>query len=121
MAKPPATWKHEERWWADKYNGKRVPVTGRQRGDAPDVAHPYFAFEIKYGWSNVPKRLVNAMDQAVKSGQQTKPFPTMPVVGVCVPGINSAQPKERFVFMQEADFRMMAHELGWIGETDESL
>ena len=117
------TWKAEERWWASKYGGKRVPVTGRQRGDAPDVAHPFFAFEIKYGKTNVPNRLVNALDQAAKSGQQTKPFPTMPVVGVCAPGINSAYPKERIVVLQEPDFRMMAHALGWIpeGETDESV
>ena len=37
-----STWKKWERWWADalggdKVNAQRIPVTGRQSGDVPDV------------------------------------------------------------------------------------
>ena len=27
--------------------GERMPVTGRGRGDAPDIAHPIFSVEVK--------------------------------------------------------------------------
>ena len=30
-------WKAIERWWAELLDGKRVPVSGRHRGDAPDI------------------------------------------------------------------------------------
>lgn len=49
MSRPSQTWKHIERWWAAQLGGKRVPVTGRQRGSAPDIAHDRYAIEVKYG------------------------------------------------------------------------
>lgn len=42
---------------------RRVPVTGRTRGDAPDVDDPDFAVECKHG-RHVPKLLVAAMAQS---------------------------------------------------------
>lgn len=49
MSRPSQTWKRWELFWASNLGGKRVPVTGRQRGDAPDVAHDRYAIEVKYG------------------------------------------------------------------------
>ena len=40
-------WKHTERHVAAALGGQRVPITGRQRGDAPDVEHPTLAIEVK--------------------------------------------------------------------------
>ena len=43
------TWKQAEREIAERMGGKRVPVTGRDRGDAPDVDVPMFSVEVKAG------------------------------------------------------------------------
>jgi hypothetical protein len=32
-------WKQAERRIADLLGGQRIPVTGRQRGDTPDIEH----------------------------------------------------------------------------------
>jgi hypothetical protein len=49
-----STWKNWERKWAeflggDAVNAKRIPVTGRQSGDVPDVETIKFAAEVKAG------------------------------------------------------------------------
>ena len=49
MSRPSATWKAWERFWGLALGGRRVPVTGRTRGDAPDVEHDRYAIEVKYG------------------------------------------------------------------------
>tara|TARA_R100000458_G_C8269225_1_gene244011 strand:+ start:1263 stop:1652 length:390 start_codon:yes stop_codon:yes gene_type:complete len=63
-------WKQIERDWASELlprpnNAKvtRVPVTGRHSGDVPDVEHPYFAVEVKYG-KVVSSRTLKALEQA---------------------------------------------------------
>lgn len=60
-------WKSFERRVA-KYigNAERVPVTGRQRGSAPDIAHNWLAIECKYK-QTLPKWLHDAMSQAKAS------------------------------------------------------
>ncbi len=40
---PDKRWKATERRVAALLGGRRVPVSGRGRGDAPDIAHPWFA------------------------------------------------------------------------------
>ena len=57
-------WKRTERVVADKLGGRRVPVTGRQRGDVPDVAHPTLAVEVKTR-KTLPAWLRTGMAQAV--------------------------------------------------------
>jgi len=42
-------WKSQERYVAAMMGGKRVPVTGRDRGDVPDILHPSFSVEVKAG------------------------------------------------------------------------
>tara|TARA_R110000822_G_scaffold64946_1_gene159119 strand:- start:837 stop:1223 length:387 start_codon:yes stop_codon:yes gene_type:complete len=67
---PSKQWKQIERNWANQLlprNPKdiveRIPVTGRHSGDVPDVDHPYFAVEIKYG-KVVSSRTLKALEQA---------------------------------------------------------
>ena len=55
-----------ERWWANLLGGKRVPITGRSRGDAPDVEHPTFSIEVKAG-KTISSRLAEGMEQAQAS------------------------------------------------------
>lgn len=57
------TWKRTERAIAGRLGGVRVPVSGRSRGDAPDVAHPRLAIECKHRRS-LPAWLREAMAQA---------------------------------------------------------
>lgn len=60
------TWKAVERAIAKRLGGDRVPITGRVRGSAPDVAHTWLAIEIKLR-ENYPQWLSNAMEQAEAS------------------------------------------------------
>lgn len=57
------TWKNVERRIADILGGERVPVTGRQRGSAPDISHTIYSIEVKHRKS-LPEWLHDAMAQA---------------------------------------------------------
>lgn len=59
-------WKETEREIARRVGGERIPVTGRARGSAPDVAHEHFAVEVKHR-QRLPRWLWDALDQAVKA------------------------------------------------------
>jgi hypothetical protein len=61
-----ATWKQGEIRIAQILGGRRVPVTGRSRGDAPDIEHPALSLEVKHG-RHVPKLLETALEQAEKA------------------------------------------------------
>jgi len=74
-----STWKNWERKWAeflggDKVNAKRIPVTGRQSGDVPDVETIKFAVEVKAG-KVVSSRTLKAIEQARKAGIATRKIP----------------------------------------------
>ena len=56
-------WKATERAIAKLVGGVRVPITGRQRGDVPDIDHPWLALEVKHR-KVVPYWIFNAMEQA---------------------------------------------------------
>ncbi|GIV60277.1 MAG: hypothetical protein KatS3mg043_1366 [Rhodothermaceae bacterium] len=60
---PEKPWKRTERRVAERLGGKRVPVTGRSRGDAPDVAHAWLSIEIKHR-QRLPAWIEDAMRQA---------------------------------------------------------
>jgi hypothetical protein len=64
-------WKRNERAIARRLSGERVPVTGRQRGDVPDVKHNRLAIECKHRKS-LPAYLRDAIaqSQAAKRGDQ---------------------------------------------------
>jgi hypothetical protein len=65
------SWKHFERVIAARLGGKRVPITGRTRGEVPDVAHLDLGVEVKTR-KKLPDWLYEAMAQAdacSKNGQ----------------------------------------------------
>ena len=64
-------WKRNESDIAKYISGQRVPITGRQRGDVPDIKHSWLAIEAKLrmkisGW------IKDGMNQAeeAKRGHQ---------------------------------------------------
>lgn len=57
-------WKRTERVIATRLGGRRVPITGRARGDAPDIQHPVYAVEVK-SRKTLPAWLRTAMAQAI--------------------------------------------------------
>ena len=69
-------WKQVERDVAADFGGKRVPVTGRQRGDAPDIEHPDFSIEVKAGRNALSaSKIREAQDQARASAVGTNKWP----------------------------------------------
>ena len=64
-------WKRTEREVAGILHGKRVPITGRARGDVPDVRHPWLAVEVK-SRESIPKWLTGAMAQARAAASTTQ-------------------------------------------------
>jgi hypothetical protein len=72
MDKP---WKATERATARLLGGVRVPITGRQRGSAPDVEHDHLSIECKHR-RVMPQWIKDALDQAVAAsdGRQRLPI-----------------------------------------------
>lgn len=68
------TWKASERRIAAILGGKRIPVTGRERGSAPDVEHEKFAIEHKYG-KVLSTRFQTAIEQALAAAVGTDKLP----------------------------------------------
>ena len=64
-------WKRAERRIADLLGGRRVPVTGRQRGDVPDVAHQSLSVEVK-SRKTLPAWIEDALQQAEASAGATQ-------------------------------------------------
>jgi hypothetical protein len=62
-------WKYTERRIAALLGGTRVPVSGRQRGDAPDVDHPTLSVEVK-SRKTIPRWITTALSQAEASAQE---------------------------------------------------
>jgi hypothetical protein len=61
-------WKACERRIAELLGGKRVPVSGRTRGDCPDVEHPTLSIECK-SRKKLPAWIEDAMRQAEASAK----------------------------------------------------
>lgn len=76
-------WKACERRVAKYIGGERVPITGRQRGSAPDIQHPWLSPEVKYRSKTsgecIPKWLHEAMAQAEASAR-TRQMPCVILV-----------------------------------------
>ena len=65
------SWKRIEREvarWLGAEVAERVPVSGRKRGWAPDIEHPWLALEVK-SFAALPPRVREAIDQAVKAAE----------------------------------------------------
>lgn len=90
------TWKAFERRVARLLGGTRVPVSGRTRGDAPDIEHPLYALEVKLR-KNRPRFLEEAMSQAKACARPGQ----IPVVVV---GAKNRDIKRSFVVVELEDF-----------------
>src|SRR4051794_26094792 len=91
-----AGWKRTERQIAGRLGGRRVPVTGRGRGDAPDVAHPALAVEVKHRRA-LPGWLRTALAQAAASARPGQ----VPIVVLHTAGVRHA---DDLVLLRLADF-----------------
>ena len=61
-------WKQAERRVAELLGGQRIPVSGRTRGDCPDVEHPTLSIECK-NRKKLPAWIEDAMKQAEASAK----------------------------------------------------
>lgn len=100
-----ATWKDSERAIAAAIGGKRVPVTGRGRGDAPDIAHPWLAVEVKHR-ASLPGWLTGALAQAVASKRGDQ----LPVAIIHEAGKRHT---ENLIVLRQKDFVL------WFGDVEE--
>ncbi len=62
------TWKASELAIAKLLGGRRVPINGRARGSAPDVAHDWLSIEVK-SVKRLPALALKAMAQAEASAK----------------------------------------------------
>lgn len=86
------SWKRIESQWAEVLGGERIPVTGRQRGDAPDVEHPIYAIEVKAGRVMSP-RLREGWAQAKAAAVTSGKLPLLCVTQ----SIEGKRDNERFI------------------------
>ena len=64
-------WKQAERRIAAILGGRRIPVSGRGRGDNPDIEHPALSVEVK-ARASFPAWLEDALRQAELSATDGK-------------------------------------------------
>jgi hypothetical protein len=102
------TWKASERRMAARMGGKRVPVSGRQRGDQPDIADATIAdiplsIEHKYGRRILSARLHEALDQAdaAKRSQDE-------IAAVTVEEVRDGKMNRHLVVIDAADWQRIA-------------
>jgi hypothetical protein len=65
-------WKQAERRIAAILGGRRIPVSGRGRGDNPDIEHSSLSVEVK-ARASFPAWLEDALHQAECSARNGKP------------------------------------------------
>lgn len=109
---PEKNWKRTEREFAKYFGGKRVPITGRNRGSAPDIAHEHLAIEVKYR-QNLPAWILDALDQANASKVTDKQLP------VVLFRKERQKLKTCAVMLTASDFKMLLRKAGMIPEEDE--
>jgi hypothetical protein len=64
-------WKQAERRIAKLLGGRRIPITGRQRGDVPDIEHDALSIEVK-SRKSLPAWLLGALNQAQAASKNGK-------------------------------------------------
>lgn len=90
-------WKVCERRIAEELGGRRVPVSGRQLGHAPDIEHPTLSIEVK-SRKRLPEWIKEAMEQAEASAEQ-------PQLSISVLHEDGARYGKALVVMRLADFK----------------
>jgi len=103
-----ATWKASERRMAAKMGGVRVPVSGRQRGDQPDIAGASIAgipltIEHKYGRRILSSRLHEALDQAEAARRSPGEIPV-----VTVEEVREGRANRHLVILDVEDWQRLA-------------
>lgn len=68
------SWKVCEQRIAEELGGRRVSVSGRARGDAPDIEHPTLYIEVKSR-----KRLPAWLEKAVSQAEAAAKPPQLPI------------------------------------------
>jgi len=94
-----ATWKKSEARLAALIGGTRVPVSGRARGDAPDIEHPRFAVECKFG-RVLGTRLLLGIAQAEAAAEKSGKTPLVLVEQTAGQG----RPNRRYALLRLDDF-----------------
>ncbi len=69
-------WKACERRIAELLGGQRIPVTGRQRGETPDIEHEALSIEVK-SRKSLPAWLLDALNQAQAASKEDKKIPVV--------------------------------------------
>lgn len=90
-------WKACERRIAKYIGGVRVPITGRQRGDAPDIRHSWLSPEVKY-----KRKFPDWMHDAMRQAEAAKVGVQLPVVIMAEKGRDAG---EAFIMCRLKDFR----------------
>lgn len=96
-------WKALELALAKRLGGERVPVTGRARGYAPDIRHPWLALEVKSRKTPMAT-IALMMDQAEKAAawyERKGEGARLPMGIYHVSGTHLAN---AYVFMRLSDF-----------------
>ena len=83
--------------------GKRIPVTGRGRGDVADIDHPVYAIEHKAG-RVMSSRLLEAVDQAAAVAKASGKVPLVTIEQCAGRG----HPRRRFVLLRLEDWLAIA-------------
>ena len=102
-----STWKRHEREFAELLGGKRVPVSGRQRGDHPDVAHPKLSIEVKVG-AVLSTRVLIGMEQAIAAMKEGQ----VPLVCISNRKKGGQNTSAKFVLMRAEDFVELTTKVG---------
>ena len=106
-----ARWKKVELAFAVRLGGRRIPVTGRERGWAPDVAHRWLAIEIK-SRKRALSVIAEMMDQAVKAAAwYLRRDPSNPRLPIGIYHVSGTHLDNALVFMRLRDFE------AWFGST----
>ncbi len=99
-------WKASERRMAEvlslggRLDVERVGVPGRQRGHSPDLKHPMFAVEHKYGLHAISALQREAWEQADASAA----VQGLPPLVTLEQRYGRGKPLERYVMMRAEDF-----------------
>ena len=69
-------WKACERRIAELLGGQRIPITGRQRGETPDIEHATLSIEVK-SRKSLPAWHLKALNQAQAASKDGKKMPVV--------------------------------------------
>lgn len=101
-------WKSVERAVAKYIGGERVPITGRQRGDEPDIKHWWLSVEVKTR-AKVPEWIKDAGRQAAAAKKREDQLP------VVILHEKHQAIKDSLVIVRAEDF------MDWFGDVSEII